>query len=78
MKTTVSERGQITVPKKVRDALALDMGTELEIELVPAGFVARKKIRRSPWRAVVGVLRSPGSSDALIDRMRGPALKARR
>jgi AbrB family looped-hinge helix DNA binding protein len=31
MKTVVSERGQISVPKVIRDRLALKPGTELEM-----------------------------------------------
>jgi AbrB family looped-hinge helix DNA binding protein len=73
MKTTVSERGQITVPRKVRSTLALRPGSQLHIELVPGGFLARKKVEQSPWRAVVGMLRAPQDSDRLVDRMRGPA-----
>jgi AbrB family looped-hinge helix DNA binding protein len=72
MKTTVSERGQITVPKKVRSTLALRPGSRLHIELVPGGFLARKQVAQSPWRAVVGMLRAPQDTDRLIDRMRGP------
>lgn len=41
MKTVVSERGQITVPKAVRDQLALPPGTELEVAVVRGGFIAR-------------------------------------
>jgi AbrB family looped-hinge helix DNA binding protein len=43
MTTTVSSKGQITVPIQVREALGLIAGTKLEIELVEGGnFVARK------------------------------------
>ena len=72
MKSVVQERGQITVPKALRRALALRKGTELEIEPVPGGFIARKRAQRSAWREVVGILGKPGSTDKLIDEMRGP------
>jgi AbrB family looped-hinge helix DNA binding protein len=73
MKTTVSEKGQITVPKRVREQLALGPGTELEVELVSGGFVARKRMRQSPWKNVVGILRRRTSTDQLVDKMRGAA-----
>jgi AbrB family looped-hinge helix DNA binding protein len=69
--TSISEKGQITVPKRIREALALRPGAELHIELIPGGFVARKRVRQSPWRAAVGVLGAPGSTDRLVDRLRG-------
>jgi antitoxin PrlF len=71
MKTIVSERGQITVPKQIRDRLALVPGTELEIELGRGGFVARKRVAVSPWRAAIGLLRRPGATDKLVNAMRG-------
>ena len=72
MKTTLSERGQITVPKAIRENLGLSPGVQLELELVRGGFVARKKSVASPWRHLVGILNAPGETDRLIDSMRGP------
>ena len=34
MDATVAERGQITLPKAVRDALGLVKGTKLKVELI--------------------------------------------
>ena len=43
MTTTISSKGQITVPIQVREALGLAPGTKIELELGPDGtFVARK------------------------------------
>ena len=36
MEATVAERGQITLPKAVRDALGLTKGTQLKVELEEA------------------------------------------
>ena len=42
MTTTISSKGQITVPVRIREALGLVPGTRLELELGPgATFVAR-------------------------------------
>jgi AbrB family looped-hinge helix DNA binding protein len=38
MRTTVSEKGQITIPKPLRDSLALVPGTELEFEEHDGGW----------------------------------------
>ena len=44
MEATVAERGQITLPKAVRDALGLTKGTQLTVELDGSRIVLRKNI----------------------------------
>jgi AbrB family looped-hinge helix DNA binding protein len=44
MEATVAERGQITLPKAVRDALGLTKGTKLKVELDGARIVLRKDV----------------------------------
>lgn len=42
--TRVSSKGQMIIPKRVREALGLKKGTELAVELLPeGGFAARPK-----------------------------------
>jgi antitoxin PrlF len=74
MKTVISERGQITVPKAIRDRLGLSPGTTLEMDFATGGFVARKIANHSPWREALGVIRRMGgtdSTDKIIDELRG-------
>jgi len=44
MEATVAERGQITLPKAVRDALGLTKGTILKVELDGSRIILRKSI----------------------------------
>lgn len=44
MQATVAERGQITLPKAVRDALGLTKGTVLTVELEGGRIVLRKNV----------------------------------
>ena len=44
MEATVAERGQITLPKAVRDALGLTKGTRLKVELDGSRIVLRKDV----------------------------------
>ncbi len=44
MEATVAERGQITLPKAVRDALGLTKGTKLKVELDGGRIVLRKDV----------------------------------
>jgi len=44
MEATVAERGQITLPKTVRDALGLTKGSVLKVELEGSRIVLRKNV----------------------------------
>ena len=44
MEATVAERGQITLPKAVRDALGLTKGSVLKVELEGSRIVLRKSV----------------------------------
>ena len=44
MDATVAERGQITLPKAVRDALGLVKGSKLKVELIEGRIVLRKDV----------------------------------
>ena len=44
MEATVAERGQITLPKPVRDALGLSKGSKLKVELIDGHIVLRKDV----------------------------------
>ena len=74
MTSTISAKGQITVPKAVRDKLGLRPGTQVEVELTAEGALLRKG-HRGGVRAVdrvLGILKREASTDLLIDDMRGP------
>ncbi len=44
MATTVTRKGQVTIPKRVRDRLAIGPGSRVEFELTPAGDVVIVKV----------------------------------
>lgn len=51
MEATVAERGQITLPKAVRDALGLTKGTLLKVELDGSRIILRKSVDDAISRA---------------------------
>ena len=74
MKSRVSERGQITIPKRLRERLGITAGQVLEFEADRGRLIATKVASRDPVDAVYGVLGSGGrSTDDFIDEIRGPA-----
>ncbi|MCD9026902.1 AbrB/MazE/SpoVT family DNA-binding domain-containing protein [Luteimonas sp. BDR2-5] len=72
MEATVAERGQITLPKAVRDALGLSKGTILKVELEGSRIVLRKSVDDAVSRAR-GRFRLEGfdSTDAAMRAARG-------
>jgi AbrB family looped-hinge helix DNA binding protein len=78
MKGTISSKGQITVPKKVRARYDFEPGTEVEFELREDGALLRKKksARHPIWDAMgIGIRDWPSSYprdvDSYIDWVRG-------
>jgi AbrB family looped-hinge helix DNA binding protein len=54
----VTEKGQITIPKDLRDRLGIGTGTEVGFEEVPEGILVRK-------------LATPTRGERIADRLRG-------
>ena len=73
MEATVAERGQITLPKAVRDALGLTKGTLLKVELEGNRIVLRKSVDDAVSRAR-GRFRLDGfeSTDEAVRAIRTP------
>jgi AbrB family looped-hinge helix DNA binding protein len=73
MKSTVSEKGQVTIPKPLRKKLGLGPGQILEFETRDGMLIARKApMSVDPVEKVTGILPSM-DVDKEIARMRGPA-----
>ncbi|HEY6010464.1 MAG TPA: AbrB/MazE/SpoVT family DNA-binding domain-containing protein [Nitrospirota bacterium] len=57
MKTLMSERGQVVIPKKIRDAIHINKGDELDIE-VRDDVIVLKPLRRfkaKKWQDYAGI-----------------------
>ena len=74
MDATVAERGQITLPKAVRDALGLVKGTKLKVELIDGRIVLRKDVQDALSRVRGRFKLPPGvTSDDVMRELRGRA-----
>ena len=66
------ERGQVTIPKKYRDRYGIRPGTELDIVPKKEGLlIVKRKPNQSPFREVYGILRKEGTTDRIIEELRG-------
>jgi AbrB family looped-hinge helix DNA binding protein len=72
MKTRVSERGQITIPKDVRDRLGLRAGQVLDVREEGGRVVLTKRTEMDPLEEVTGILDTGRRTDELIEEIRGP------
>jgi antitoxin PrlF len=72
MKSIVSEKGQVTIPKPLRDRLGIRAGEVLDFEEHEGRLVARKLSNEDPIDAVYGILRLGRDTDAVLDELRGP------
>jgi AbrB family looped-hinge helix DNA binding protein len=74
MEATVAERGQITLPKAVRDALGLTKGSKLKVELEGGRIVLRKDVDDAISR-LRGRFKLPAgmSTDDVMRDLRGRA-----
>jgi antitoxin PrlF len=71
MKTTVSEKGQITIPKKLRDRLGLRPGQVLEVKEERGRLVMTKLMAADAFDEVTGILKPQKPTDELLVEMRG-------
>jgi AbrB family looped-hinge helix DNA binding protein len=57
-KATISSKGQIAIPKLVRERLNLKTGTELVIDVQGEALVMKRLVRDFPnWRTMRGMFR---------------------
>ena len=81
MEATVAERGQITLPKAVRDALGLTKGTTLKVELDGGRIILRKDVSealrkvRGKFRLVDGLTNTDDAMRTIRGRAPGDPVK---
>lgn len=70
----VTAKGQITLPKWVRESLGLEAGSQIEFEIESDGVRIRRRVPRERIEQWVGCLPTNGEFadvDALLDELRG-------
>ena len=73
MKTIVSEKGQVTIPKPLRVRLGIHPGQVLEIEEQRGHLVVIKSLSGDPVDAAFGILNLGCSTDEALELLRGKA-----
>lgn len=73
MKSVVSEKGQVTIPKRLRDRLGIGPGVVLELREEAGTLVAAKVSGEDAVASVYGILDVGRPVDELVDELRGVA-----
>ena len=73
MKSTMSSKGQLTVPMELREKLGLTAGTVVQFELRDGAVLLRKGASNDhPVDRLFGRLNLGRPVDEILDQMRGP------
>jgi AbrB family looped-hinge helix DNA binding protein len=75
MKSIVGEKGQVTIPKRLRDRLGLQPGTAIDFEESDGRLVGRKLLPQHHLDELLGIMTLPVPTDEFIEELRGPAPK---
>ncbi len=70
MKAVVSEKGQVTIPKALRERLGLRPGQVLDFREERGKLVAVKAATRSPLDELRGILKTRKSTDEIMRELR--------
>jgi len=75
MKSIVSEKGQVTIPKPVRDSLGLQPGVAVEFFEENGRLIGRKLVTATDTvSTVTGIIKTTIDVDQYLEDLRGPVL----
>ena len=68
----ISERGQITIPKQLRDQFGMNHNVEVELTPTRNGLLIRKRsVSDHPVEGIYAILGQGDSTDDRLDEIRG-------
>ena len=71
MKSTVSERGQVVIPKPLRQKLGIRPGQQIDFRIERGRLIAAKVMDQDPVDSVYGILRLGRPIDDVLVDLRG-------
>ncbi len=70
-KAKITTKGQVTIPKKLRDKIGLNSGDYIEIKETKAGYILKKAVNKKVFQKYVGILNNKNDSAKIIKELRG-------
>ncbi len=71
MNAVVAERGQVTIPKRLRDRLGIGPGSVVDFEEDRGRLVLVKVVSNDPVSRVLGCIQLDQDTDTLVRELRG-------
>ena len=71
MKAIVADRGQVTIPKPLRDSLGIAPQTVLDFREENGRLVVEKMTQTDPLSKIYGMLHLDKSTDKIMNELRG-------
>ena len=68
MLATLTTKGQITLPKEIRDRLGLDAGSILDFQVLPDNTITARPVKPDA-RSIRGLLKSPHAGPLTVEQM---------
>ena len=70
--STVTQKGQVTIPKKIREVLGVKKGDEIIFEIEHEKVIVRKKDQEPRFHEYIGYLKGKEyrDSDEIVRKMR--------
>ena len=70
--SSVTRKGQVTIPKEIRDRAGIEPGDDLEFEIDEDGSIrVRKNIEDNPFSDWKDSLKLEKSTDSVMEELRG-------
>ena len=70
MKSVVSEKGQVTIPKALRERLGIRAGQVIDFR-DEGGLLVGSKVIEDPVERIYGIVKESRSSDEIVRDLRG-------
>ncbi len=68
----LTSKGQITIPRKVREQLGISTGDKIQFKEKNGVFTIKKSVKTSPFDKWVGYLKNKDkNTDSIIEEIRG-------
>lgn len=71
MKAVVSEKGQVTIPKRLRASLGIRPGQVLDFQEDRGRLIATKAVAGEAVDRAYGILEGSRTSDEIVESLRG-------
>ena len=68
MFATLTSKGQVTIPKEIRDRLGLDAGSMLDFQILEDNTITARQVKPDA-RRIRGLLKSPNAIPLTIEQM---------